>query len=82
MEELHALNIRYIALRHDIVTSYQGLTHLLSDQFISPSQPSHARKRRAILGFLAPAFTDVFGLAQQSEIDALYENMDQSGDPR
>ena len=76
LEELHALNIRYIALRHDIVLSYQGLVHLLGNQFLPSTHPSHSRQRRALLGFLAPAFTDIFGLAQQSEIDTLYANME------
>ena len=66
---LAAFNSRYNALRSQIHLAHQTLQDLL----IAKSSP---KQKRAILSFLSPLFTNLFGLADSSDLANIQANFD------
>ena len=66
---LHAFNERYTFLRSQIMSAHSTLRDLL----IAKSSQKH---KRAILSFLSPLFTNLFGLADSNDLANIQANFD------
>lgn len=71
--QLNQTLARYKALRDDIRQDYNGLSELLRQNAYTDS--SRTRTIRAIFSFLQPAFQSLFGLATETQIEQVQENL-------
>ena len=69
---LKEFNDRYVAYKAEIEHSYSTLQEMLKSKTEIPKQ----HRKKAVLGFLAPLFGSVFGLASNNQIKQIQENME------
>ena len=53
---------------------HEGLQHSLQSHSLQRTRGSATSHKRALLGFLAPAFKELFGVASQEKITILQNN--------
>ena len=69
---LKEFNDRYVAYKAEIEHSYSTLQEMLKSKTEIPKEC----RKKAILGFLAPLFGSVFGLASNNQIKQIQNNME------
>ena len=77
-ELLQALNqslTRIDTIMNDNYIIHEGLQHVLQSNSLKRTRVSAARHKRALLGLLAPAFEELFGVASQEKITILQNNL-------
>ena len=77
-ELVQALNqslIRIDTITDDNYVIYEGLQHVLQSNSIRKTRHSAAIHKRALLGFLMPAFQEILGVASHENIVALQHNL-------
>ena len=77
-ELVQALNqslIRIDTITDDNYVIHEGLQHVLQSNSIKKTRHSAAQHKRALLGFLMPAFQEILGIASHENIVALQHSL-------
>jgi len=75
VQNLNQSIIRIDSITDDNYVTYTGLQHILQSNSIRRTRSSAAVHKRALLGFLAPAFQEIFGIASHANIAILQQNL-------
>ena len=75
VQTLNQSLIRIDTITDDNYVIHEGLQHILQSNSIKKTHVTAAKHKRALLGFLMPAFTELLGIGSHENIVALQQNL-------